>query len=298
MGVTMFESSFIGKSSAIKRLLKEIPHLAKLQSHILIIGDKGTGRTTLATLIHSAARRAGKFTILHPTSSTEEEMKAFLEREPKNIATIVFQEIEDFSFLYQSKINQFINTKKPFVRVILTAKNDIDRLKSERKLLEDLYATLSKCEQVAVPTLRERREDIPLLVEYFLKTACESMNTQLKAIDVNTMDFLVRREWKGNVRELKSTIESTVLTSQHETVVLPPHLVDEHVQLDGIVKNISQKEVFSFDQSLSNLEKTLIEKTLEAVDHNQTRAAQILNLSEANLRYRLKKFHIMPARQK
>ena len=124
------------------------------------------------------------------------------------------------------------------------------------------------------------------------------MNLQLKAIDVNVLDFLSRREWVGNVGELKSVIESTVLTSREGMIELPESLVNEQVQLDSMIRNIQLKKAFSFDGSLSNLEKTLIQMTLDAVDYNQTRAAEILNLSEANLRYRLRKFHILASRKK
>ena len=137
-----------------------------------------------------------------------------------------------------------------------------------------------------------------MLVEHFIKAACESMNMELKAIDVNSLDFLVRREWTGNVAELRSVVESTVLTSHDGTLALPESLVNEQLQLESMVKNIRQKRAFPFDSSLSNLEKTLIEKALDVVDYNQTRAAEILNLSEANLRYRLRKFHILKTRKK
>ena len=294
------DPSFIGKSNAVKKLQKEFLRLTKLQKNILIHGDKGAGKTTAASLLHAWSKRDGKIVVLSSAASTEEEVKAFFDRDAKNIATIVFEDIQDFSFLYQAKFARFLQNLpgKPFVQIIVTASKSLDQLRNDRKLLDDLYAKVKHFEEIEIPSLRERREDIPMLVEHFIKAACESMNMELKAIDVNSLDFLVRREWAGNVGELKSIVESTVLTSHDGTLALPESLINEQLQLESMVKNIRQKRVFSFDSSLSNLEKTLIEKTLDAVDYNQTRAAEILNLSEANLRYRLRKFHILTSRKK
>ena len=296
----MIRSNFICKSRAAKKLEKEVLRFAKLQKHVLILGERGVGKTTIATLLHSWSNREGRLVVLNATAMAEEEVKALLEKEPKNLATVVFQEIQDFSFLYQAKINQSLRKlpQKPFVQIIITSQHSLDQLRVEGRLLDDLYASIKDFEELVIPPLRERREDIPLLVEHFIKTACESMNIRLDAIDVNILDFLVRREWTGNVAELKSVIESTVVTSRNGTVELPESLVNEEVQLENMIKNIHRKKVFSFDSSLSNLEKTLIVKTLDAVDYNQTRAAEILNLSEANLRYRLRKFHILSSRKK
>ncbi|HTK83330.1 MAG TPA: sigma 54-interacting transcriptional regulator [Bacteroidota bacterium] len=290
----------IGKSSVAKKLQKEIQRLGKAQKHVVIQGDKGTGKTTVAHLLHEHSKREGKLVILNPTAATDDDVRMFFERETKSVATLVVRDIQDFSFLYQSKLERFLHSlpERPFLQVIVTASDEPAQLRNNRKLINELHDAIEKFEEIYVPPLRERREDIPVFIEHFMKAACESMNMQLKVIDVNILDFLVRREWTGNVAELKSVIESTVFTSRDGAVELPESLVNEQVQLESILKNINLKKAFSFDGSLSNLEKTLIEKTLGAVDNNQTRAAEILNLSEANLRYRLRKFHILASRKK
>ncbi len=112
------------------------------------------------------------------------------------------------------------------------------------------------------------------------------------------MDFLVRREWKENVRELKSVVERAVFSSSSDYLELPESLIDEYAQLEGIISNIKAKQAFSFDKSLYNLEKRLIERVLDSVGNNQSKTASILKLSEANLRYRLKKFHIPTSQDK
>ena len=289
------ESSLIGKSSLIKKLRKEIPRLAKF-NHILLIGEKGAGKSLIARLIHEASK--SKRSILNSLTPSEENIKETFEKSNTD-TTIFIQEIEGFSFLNQGIIAHVIDSlsKKLSPKIIITAKKNIQQLKKEGTLLDSLYDTLNTFDEAEIPPLSERTEDIPLLVEHFMNNACERIGTELKVIDINALDFLVRREWKENILELKSVIEKSVLTSENETIELPKYLVDEYVQLSGIMSNIEKKKAFSFDKSLSNLEKTLIEKTLEAVSHNQTKAAEILNITDANLRYRLRKFKILTSKK-
>lgn len=149
-----------------------------------------------------------------------------------------------------------------------------------------------------MPPLGDRTEDIPLLVEHFIKNACDTIGARLKAIDTNTLDILMRKDWKGNIAELKSVVEKAVFASNSEVVEISERLVDEATQVKGIVERISENKAFSFDKSLSNLEKTFIERALQVAGGNQTRAAALLNLSEANFRHRLRKYNILTARKK
>ena len=294
------EEILIGQSSVLKRLRNEIPGLAKLQRHILVKGDPGTGKATVSKLIHAASKSPRPLLTLNPSSDTELEVKETFTKVKAVASSILVQDIGEFSFILQAQISNMIRhlPKKPFTRVFVTAKKGINELQKQGKLIDDLAEILKQFETLTIPSLGQRTEDIPLLVEFFIKNACETIDVKPKAIDINVLDFLVRKEWKENVGELKSVIEKAVFTSQGETIDLPETLVNEYLQLEGMVTNIKEKKQFSFDKSLYNLEKTLIEKTLEAVSDNQTRAAEILNISEANLRYRLKKFHIIPSREK
>ncbi|MBI1807398.1 MAG: sigma-54-dependent Fis family transcriptional regulator [Ignavibacteria bacterium] len=289
-----FESTLIGDSPAVKRLKKEIPQLGKSQRPLLIKGDVGVGKGMIGRLIYEALSAKGSLVTLNPLTSTDVEIKNVLSDANPTASVYLFRDIEDFSFLYQVQIRRFIEPlpKKAHVQIIITTKRTIGESHREGRLVEELYELMKSFEMVTIPPLHQRPSDIPLLVEQFAKNACESIGVKLKVIDINTLDFLVRRDWKENVRELKSVIERAVLTSQGEMIELPEYLIDEYSQLDGILANIKIKKSFAFDKSLYNLEKTLIERTLETVGYNQSKAAEMLKLSEANLRYRLKKFHI------
>ncbi len=289
------ESSLIGQSPAIKKLRKDIITLSKQRDHVVLCGPTGVGKTAIAMAIHRSANGHGTLVRLDPLSTAEQEIKNVLDKPGSKISTLLVQDLEEFSFLHQSSISNFITRlgEKPALRLIMTSKKDITGLKKTGKLLPELFMEIRGFECLEIPPLSSRREDIPLLVEQFIRSSCESLGIKAKTIDVNALDFLVRREWKENIRELRSVIEHAVLSSAGETIDLPKYLVDELGQLEGIVANIQQKRPFAFDKSLSNLEKTLIEKALVATGYQQTEAAENLNISNANLRYRLRKFKIL-----
>ena len=286
------ELKFIGKSGSIKKIREDFPQLSRL-SRILITGEPGTGKSLAARLIHESSKSHTKLLTLHPSSSHEENITEAFKSLTAN-TTLLIQGIEEFPFVSQGNIAQHLNTlhKKHASQIIVTSKKNIQELKKEGGLLKDIYEILRTFHTITIPPLNKRTEDIPLLVEHFIKNACESVGTKLKVIDINALDFLIRREWKGNVLELKSVIEKTVLTSDKKTIELPDYLIDEYAQFEGIISNIKEKKSFPFDKSLSNLEKTLIEKTLEAVGYHQAKAAELLNITPENLRYRLRKFKI------
>ena len=286
--------SLIGESGFIKRMRREIPKLAKLQSHILLKGERGTGKAILAKLIHNMSLSKGSILTITPLAMTEIEIKGLSERLDKEVTRILIQDIEEFSFLSQATISTAIQKlpKKPFVQVIVTTKSSLGELRKQGKILDELVEILQNFETISVPSLNQHMEDIPLLIEHFVKNACEGIGVKLKTIDVNILDFLVRREWQDNIRELKSVVEQAVFMSENKEIELPEYLYDEYALLEGMVKCIKARKAFKFDKSLLNLEKTLLERTLDVAGYNQSKAAEILRLSEANLRYRLKKFKI------
>lgn len=294
------ESILLGQSPAVKRLRKEIPQLAARQEHILVRGDLGSGKATVSRIIHASSPKPGTLITLNPGTATDIDIKEAFERSYPASSTVLIQEIEEFSFVHQSLINSSLQQlpKRPFLRVIVTTKETIGELEKKERVIDSLLKVMKEFDTLFVPSLNQRRDDIPLLIEQFVKNACESTGTPTKALDTNAMDFLTRREWKQNVRELKAVIERSVYCSPAEKVELPDYLIDEYSQLDGLMTNIKQKRTFSFDRSLANLERTLIERTLDVVGYNQSKAAAVLNLSEANLRYRLKKFRIPTSREK
>lgn len=290
------ETSLIGKSVLIEKIRREIGRLGKLDRHVLLVGERGTGKSTIARLIHAQGTAKGIWLDLDPVTSTETEFQDALKALLSKNATLFIRDIDEFSFLQQAEIHKIINQApaRPFNRIIMSITVPLKDAYRERKIIDKLYHALTKYKTVDIPPLSQRTEDIPLLIEYFIKKTCVRINVSLKAIDINTVDFMAKREWKENVSELRSAIEKAVISSEDQFIDLPEYIRNEPAQLQSMLSFIREKKPFGFDNSLANIERSLIEKALEASGYNQSKAARILNLSEANFRYRLKKFHLYP----
>lgn len=292
------DSTFIGQSAFAKNLEKIVLNASRSRSHILICGPRGAGKTTTATLIHEHSAPKGVLLILNPHSATADEIKGAFDSQNPKATTVLIQRIEEFSFFQQSMITDALRLsgKKQTSRLIITAVYELDEALRLGKILNTLHDAVQEFELIEIPSLEERAEDIPPLVQHFITTTCAGLRILPKILDVNSLDFLVRREWKENIRELKYVIERSIVSSTGRLLELPRYILDEHTQLNGMIENIVEKKSFFFDNSLANLEKTLIEKALNVVDQNQTNAARLLGVSESNLRYRLKKFNIIPVK--
>jgi len=283
----------IGESTGISKLRKDLPKIAGKKDHLLIVGERGTGKMTVAGLIEKLGSPRRQALRINPHGLNDFAFRESLD-EIAGQEIVLLADIEDFSFLQQSLLANALRSlslKKP-PRVIATARTPVSELAEHNRIHADLAEELDHFSEITVPPLSKRTEDIPLLVDSFIRNTCAGTKMSLKTIDINVLDFLTRRTWKDNIVELKSVVEKAVLESRGEQIDLPSELVNESAQLDGILSNIRDKKRFSFDKALSNLEKTLIERALDLVSFNQSRAADILNLSEANLRYRMKKFRI------
>ena len=289
----------IGESLPVKRLRKDILQAAKSQHPLILRGEPGSGKGIVTQLIFEAMGGKGVLSIVS-NSTPDSEINRILSRDTADVAMIMIQEIEKFSFLQQSHLVRFLKAlpKKPYIQIVITSTKSISDMQKERIIFGELFDLLKGYEVITIPSLLQRQSDIPLLVEYFSKKVAESTGVRQRIVDANTMDFLVRREWKENVRELKSVVERAIFTTESDYLELPDSLIDEYAQLEGIITNIKLKQPFSFDKSLYNLEKSLIERVLDLVGNNQSKTASVLKLSEANLRYRLKKFHIPTSQDK
>jgi two-component system response regulator PilR (NtrC family) len=294
------EAVFVGESAEIKKLRKDILRYAEVQQPLLVKGERGTGRGLFARLLYEVSSSKGKLFTVDPRTVEDNELADLASEIVPTVSFFLFRDMEDFSCVQQLCIRRFIESvlQESSARIIVTVMDNITTLYKEKKLPEEMFELLKGFDLVSIPTLMQRQSDVALLIEHFIVRTCENLGIPRKSVDANTLDFLMRHEWKGNVRELKLVIERAIVNASDQFIELPKTLIDEYAQLDGIVTNIDAKNPFSFDKSLYNLEKTLIERTLKVVGFNQCNAAEILALSEANLRYRLKKFHIPTAKEK
>lgn len=287
------EQMLVGDSDAVVKLRREVQKVGARKDNVLIEGERGSGRTTVARILHGLSAARGELVELVPLGASDQSTGDALTRAGTG-ATLLVCDVCEFPYLHQAMTAAFIRAAvaKRGPRIIVTVTGDFEEAAGSGRIHPELAAAAAKFARIAVPPLSRRVPDIPLLAAAFVQAAAAATGGKPRVIRPATEDFLKRRTWKGNVRELKAVIERAAMESGGEELELPTDLVDEAAQLRGIISNIGDRRRFSFDKSLSNLEKTLIERALREVSANQSHAAEILNLSEANLRYRMKKFRI------
>lgn len=321
------EYPIIGKSKSVEQLRKQISKLARTRRDVAIYGEAGVGKGAIAKNIYLQSKAGDgdpPFMSINLSVLDDRELEAVLfgfDRgveglpytskrglfEQANGGTVVIEEVEEASFRNQMKILNFINDRKTRriggnvnepvdIRLILTMKANPAELAEKRKLLEDLYAKVQEFEKVEVPPLRERPEDIPLLVKHFANEISKELGVGDLVIDINAIDVLVRQPWRENIRELKAVIDKCVLFSNDGRFMLPPELVDEKTEVVKMINNIMAGQEFVLDKSLDVIEKGIIERALDRFGFNQSKAAGFLGMTEQTFRYKLKRLGIASAR--
>jgi len=324
------EETIVGRSKAIEQLKKQISRVSKGAKDVLLVGEPGVGKGVVAKRIHTEqygdADEQHPFLSVNASVIDDRELEAVLlgfEKgapgmppttkrglfELSNNGTILIEEIEDASFRNQMKILGFIQERSAKrmggdegrsvkTRVILTMKRPLDDLQAAHKIYEDLASRLEEFEQIQILPLRERPEDIPVLVKHFVNEISKDLGIKDVAIDINAIDVLVRHPWKENIRELKAVIDKSILFSSGGRFVLPPELTDEKTEVVKMINNVISGQEFVLDNSLDVIEKGIIERALTRFAFNQSRAASFLGMTEQTLRYKLKRLAIPSARHR
>jgi len=325
-----FEYPIVGKSKAVDQLIKQISTLAKNRRDVVIVGEAGVGKGAVAKNIYigSVGLRGTEepFLSINLSVLDDRELEAILfgfDRgvdglpytskrgifEQANGGIVLIEELEEASFRNQMKILSFMNERKTRriggdqkenvdIRLIVTLKSDPADLVERRKLLPELHAKIVEFERVEIPPLRQRPEDMPVLVKHFTTEICKERGIGDLVVDINAIDVLVRQPWRENIRELKAVVDKCVLFSNEGRFMLPPELVDEKTEVVKMINNIMAGQEFVLDKSLDVIEKGIIERALDKFGFNQSKAAQFLGMTEQTFRYKLKRLGIASARSR
>jgi transcriptional regulator with PAS, ATPase and Fis domain len=299
-------STILGKSPKILALLDLIARVSRSHSNILISGESGTGKEMVARAIHFNSDRS-EFPFLAVncaaipdqlleselfghrkgsfTGADESRRGLFEEAEG---GTLFLDEIGDMPLGLQAKLLRVLQERKvkPVgentlrkinVRILSATHKNLKSLIQEKKFREDLYYRLSVI-PIHLPPLRERKEDIPELVDYFMSKHCQSLGVPLKRLLPTALAKLMRMPWLGNVRELENTLERAIVLCESRV------LSDRDIQIDG-EENIDVQIVYFFSQllSLKDLERAYIQYVLEVTGKTKERAAQILGIDRKTL---------------
>ncbi|MGB8333577.1 MAG: sigma-54 dependent transcriptional regulator, partial [Desulfobacterales bacterium] len=228
----------------------------------------------------AVSRRQGRFHLAHKGS-------------------ILLDEIAEMSMATQSKILRVLQerefepigsseTIKVDTRIITATNKNLEGEVRANRFREDLYYRINVV-NLTVPSLRDRREDIPLLVDFFLKRYAKKNHRNLKGFTPKAMDLLMRYDWPGNIRELENVVERSVIMMRGDFIT-PDEFPGVMKSLDPEYEQISA-EILS-GKSLKEMEKTMIMRTLQETDGNRTHAAEILGISRRTLQLKLKEYGV------
>jgi DNA-binding NtrC family response regulator len=314
--------NIVAKSAAMQRVFDLISHVGPSRSTVLIVGESGTGKELVAKAIHNCSPRSeGPFVALNsggiPTDLLESELfgharGAFTGAvsskkglfEIGDGGTIFLDEVGNLPLETQAKLLRVIQERefrrvggleniKVDVRIIAATNIDLKTAVEEKKFRDDLYYRLNVI-SIPLPPLRDRRDDIPLLVEHFVKQICSEDGRPTCRLDQEALRLLMEYDWPGNVRELENAIErSVVLAPEDGSITRDLFPLDI---LDSESVNLGRLNFDSNGASLRDLvlefERNLIVTALEKADWNQKKAAGLLRVNPTTLNEKLKRLNI------
>ena len=306
-------ANLIGNSPNMQKVLGTVQKVATTEANVLILGDNGTGKELIARAIHKASNRKDDVFIsvdLGAISETlfESELFGFKKGaftdakedragrfEAASKGTIFLDEIGNLSYALQSKLlsvlqNRYVvrlgtNKEIPIdVRLVCATNMPLYQMVNEGKFRQDLLYRINTVE-IPLPSLKDRIEDIPSLVEHFLEIYCKKYKMPLKRINDATLKRLEKHNWPGNIRELQHSVERAVIMS--ESNILQPH--------DFFLPQMDEAktdEINSSNLNLEEIEKILIRKVIDKHGGNISKAAKELGLTRASLYRRIEKYDL------
>ncbi len=321
----------IGKSPGILKVFKDIGKVAPKDITVLITGESGTGKELVAKAIHFNSGRAhGPFVAINSASIPKELLESELfgyrkgaftgavaDKKGKIEAaaggTLFLDEIAEMESGLQAKILRFLQERefsplggtdifKADVRIIGATNKNLQEAVSKGLFREDLYYRFNVV-QIKMPPLRERKEDIPLLVKFFLREASERLETEEKELSKEAKAALLKYDWPGNIRELDNVIKRACVLSSGAVIEKKDLLLDEDTsysikdfleeKLKRYLKDMTKITNFNLhDTVLSEVEKALISIVLRETNGNQLKTAKVLGINRNTLRTKIKEYKI------
>jgi DNA-binding NtrC family response regulator len=306
--------NIIGQSPSMQQIFAMIDRVADSNATVMIYGESGTGKELVARAMHFNSPRKEKPYIqvncaALPESLLESELfghekgaftGAVARRQGRfelaHQGTLFLDEIGEISLAMQAKLLRVLQEKtfervggietiKVDVRIVAATNRNLQAAIKEGTFREDLYYRLNVI-PLQLPALRERKEDIPLLVQYFLDK--HDIKKRIQDIDPDAMKALVNYQWPGNVRELENVLERAIIIAPGNRIMcdqVPLDSSKKPQEVQSIIADIPDEGI-----SLEEVEKLLIMKALAKAEGNQTKAAQLLKISRHTLLYRMEKY--------
>lgn len=310
------DDEIIGNSDEMERVKKMILKVAGSTSTVMIRGDSGVGKERVARAIYKASPRAGEvFQAVNCAAINENLIESELfghekgsftgahaqkkgQFETADRGTLFLDEIGDLNISMQAKILRALQEKeimrvggtrplKVDVRVIAATNRDLEGMVKDGRFREDLYYRLNII-PIVIPPLRNRRDDIPPLVDFFIAKHSVDANRKIDGLTASARNLVMSYSWPGNVRQLESAIERAILLCEGNEIQVEDLPVE--IRQEGTSASAFNFKLPPEGISFEEVERSLITQAMEQTNWNITRAAKLLGLSFRTLQYRLEKF--------
>lgn len=322
-------SNIVGESKRMLDVFDAIELVSKSKATVLLRGESGTGKELIAHAIHYHSERADKPFVkvscaALPETLLESELLGYEKGaftgaastkigrfEMAHGGTLFLDEIGDLTASTQVKLLRVLQereferlggtqTIRVDIRLIVATNKDLEKEVREGRFREDLYYRLNVV-PIFLPSLRERREDIPQMVNYFLKRACEENKKDVKYVSDQAMEILMNYAWPGNVRELENAVERAVVLCKKDTLTPDLFPIPRDGQNPGLTTfgplPAAEALPARLPEAVEALERRMIESTLQKTGGNQRRAAQLLGMTERMIGYKIRQLGIKPKPQ-
>ncbi|HHL71481.1 MAG TPA: sigma-54-dependent Fis family transcriptional regulator [Bacteroidetes bacterium] len=314
--------NIIGRSEPMQRVFKTIRKVAQSDATVLIRGESGTGKELVARAIHYNSKRSEKPLVemscaSFPETLLESELFGYEKGaftgatgrkagrfELANGGTIFLDEIGEITGSVQTKLLRVLQEKeisrlggteaiKVDVRVVTATNRDLEKALADGSFREDLYYRLNVI-PIVLPPLRDRKDDIPLLVDHFIRKYTRQNNREPMEITESALELCMKYHWPGNVRELENAIENAVVLGEGSQILpenLPIHLSARDA---GSVSNIELlfNAGETFREKVEFAEKLVLEEAIRKAGGNKSEAAKRLDISLRTMRYKIKKYNL------
>ncbi len=319
-GVYRFQN-IIGKSEPMQKVFRTIEKVARSDATVLIRGESGTGKELVARAIHFNSPRAKKplmeiscasfpETLLESelfgyekgafTGATSRQIGRF---EAANNGTVFLDEIGEISGGVQTKLLRVLQERtinrlgsaepiKVDVRLITATNRDLEQAISDQKFREDLYYRLNVI-PIVLPPLRDRSEDIPLLIEHFIQKYCKQNQRGVISLSQSALNVCQEHHWPGNVRELENAIENAIVLGEGDKL-LPEHLPISVLSRKAAPSNAEMllNAGETFREKIEFAERVVLEDAIKKCGGNKSEAAKRLDISLRTMRYKIKKYEL------
>ena len=306
-------SNIVARSEKMQRVLEQVLRIARTESTIYIYGDSGTGKELVAKAVHFISERRDKaFVDINCAAIPESLLESELFGHEKgaftgavrtrgglftqaNGGTIFLDEIGDMPLSIQAKLLRVLQERRFYpvggkepievdVRLIVATNKDLEEEVKKGRFREDLFYRIHVI-PIRLPSLNDRKEDIPPLVDHFLKIFTKDMNKKIKGLTPQAMQILMMKDWPGNVRQLQNTIEYAVAMAQED------YITEDLLQHQ---KEIPPGELRPLKEAKANFEKSYIIHLLETTQGNVSQAAKMAGKYRADFYNLLKKYNLKP----